>query len=314
MEKFKNFVIFLIVFGFAFFAISCGDGGDEPEPNTPDTPAVPNDPDDGEIKCKVISKIELEKRYPSGSTFSPDVIFSSPKYEYNKWWDFYLLNSYNDGSISFSCSYDFPYSISQTLRNSDGPLINYDIVYEIDQISHLVSKEHLSDIVHHDSAEYEYKYDNKRRLIQVIYPSGKSTDIAYDDFDISRIRTYMDGIYYLEYYDIVAKHIPIQYFNETTTHYVPLLYASQMILESGWMGNSIPLHLIKTVKCDGGGEEYNYKYKFDKDGYVTEMIEEKWTDTGTYINTYKIEWTETDNCTYINWLFNDIGSPYYKYM
>lgn len=60
--------------------------------------------------------------------------------------------------------------------------------------------------------------------------------------------------------------------------------------------------------------EIVYDYTLDKNGYVIKMVETKYLVSGTYINTYTFEWRAVSTLSYSNWLFSDIGSPYYRYL
>lgn len=62
------------------------------------------------------------------------------------------------------------------------------------------------------------------------------------------------------------------------------------------------------------GFEFEYDYTLDKNGYVETMTQIRYDASETFFSTYTFEWTPVSTPSYTNWLFSDIGSPYYRYL
>lgn len=253
----------------------------------------------------------IEKtRYPSGSTVTSNR-FSTPVYEINEWSGRTVLKSY--GTYSESRTFEFVYDLP------DGVMRRwslYDSEYTLE--NSLISEGRL------ETGEREtYEYDSRNRLVSVTVRFGSHEEITrftYDDkYNITGYEIYGDGELTskgeVEYTSVPAKTFPLQCLNGNLFG----VFDNCAFLESGLYGNTMPLYLIRKVTKTsfiGSGEisETEYEYTLDDNGYVSAMTGRWYSNSGTYIYEWNFEWQRVSTPSYTNWLFSDIGSPYYRYL
>lgn len=310
--KYLKFIIFYSL----AIAVSCGtDHADEPDfIGNGDENNPPNYEEESPVDYTgnyVLWKVNEHTRFSSGVQTSI-TIFSQPKYEYNNWLNYTVLTgtqrSQDDGS-PMVYTYNLPNSatLHYSSLSSDYELNNRLIIeYETtgsgstcqyyDSKNRLVREEHLykSDLTY-----YYYTYDNSYNITGIAREKGTDRIATLD----------------IEYTDIPAKTIPLQNFCSSALITDGCFRVDWPLMEAGLYGNCIPLKLIKRIKSAtswGDETEFEYEYTLNKAGYVEEMIEYQYMSSGTSITTLTFEWKKLDNHSYTNWLFSDIGSPYYR--
>ncbi len=297
----------IIVLTISFFSC-CEDEKDIIDPEGSKDIITEEKPDEGlNANCVLISVTE-ECRYPSNLTITTE-IFHSPIYEINSWNGRTILKSYKkEGDLFYSLVCDLPDYVFLSTPN-------YEMECELN-IRGLISEAKIERETH------SFKYDNKNRLIEKTMQYGSEVQLekfTYDDKYnmIGYKRTRDEEVLceaQIEYSTIQAKAIPLQslygnVFGDIFNNVWPLL-------EMGLYGNSIPLYLVNRIVYKKAGEDVEtvYEYTLDKNGYVIKMVEMDYRVSGTYITTYTFEWGAISTLSYTNWLFTDIGSPYYRYL
>lgn len=288
---------------------ACGD--DDPpasddKPITPVTPDTPDDPEPEEPSSKymVISSI-IDTDNLSGVPLEK---FASPKYGVASWLGKTVLEGYD--------TYTFKYNFPKTAT------MKCDYEYGSDDIiDYTLATDHVTSFTGINSGDGELVYDSKMRLTTVKVALGSlrwEYSYKYDNtFNIIESKATHQGevLKYnsakINYTTIPAKCAPLQWLVSPTS--VMDVTKPWAFFEAGLFGNTMPLYLIDSVIFDDG-TEVEYSYITNRDGYVTQMREDKYMPNYHYIHTYDITWESVSTPTYSNWLFNDESSPYSRYL
>ncbi len=253
----------------------------------------------------------IEKTRLSSGTTTTTNCFNNPVYEVNNWNGKTVLKSYDKYRDSPYCT--FSYSLPKMI---DCHSVTYDTEYTIN-IADLISQEKIGQQLN------TYKYDSKNRLAEIKSQYGSEIQVeqlTYDDkynivsYKRKREKEILDEAI-IEYTTIPAKSIPLQSLGISAGNVFSDI-CNWSLLEMGFYGNTIPLYLVKRILYSSSGEEIElvYEYTLNKNGYVTEMIEMDYRADMTFVNTWNFEWKEVATPSYTNWLFSDMGSPYYRYL
>ena len=302
----KIFYIFIAIMLCGGF-VGCGDDAGEKVSVLPDEPK--DEPKDEPNSNYVLVSVTEKSRQPSGYTMT-STIFKSPVYEVDSWSGKTVLKSYEwSSAYTHSYVYDLP---NYVYHYSDSP---YEEICTL--ANGLISELKIG------RESQTFRYDKKHRLIETVNKygtiEGPVSEFSYDDkynmvgYKSTSNNELVDDIQ-IEYSTIPAKTIPLQCFDISACQPFCVFFNQWPFLEMGLFGNSIPLYLVDKIKCLNDEVEKVYEYKLDENGYVIEMTQKDYRVDGTYLTTYNFEWKEVSTPTYTNWLFSDIGSPYYKYL
>jgi len=319
MQRIKNQFLPLLLMAMLFIFSACGEDNTntKDEPDAPEQVDQENEPDAPGSQTPayyVLLSVTERERMANGNIFNR-YLFRNPVYEINGWTGAAktVLESYEryDESVQ-----RFIYSMPNNITYYDGA--KKDMEYT------LTSSDRISNVMI-GRESHTFEYDSKGRLVAEIarygsLPERQIEEYTYDDRYnmIGYKRSNDDELvkeYKIEYTSIPAKTIPLQCFDNSIADIFSPLYSDWPLLEMGLYGNTIPLYLVdRIVSVPDGGIERQFDYKLDKNGYVVEMTEMSYSSSGTVISTYNFEWKPVSVPSYTNWLFHDIGSPYYRYL
>ncbi len=270
-------------------------------PNDPDNPDNPNSPTSGNY---VLASIKETERFPNGTTLNK-LIFSNPIY--NVVSDYNVITSYKNFTGDIKYNY-----LSGNSMTCDP---HWNSFYSCSLTRGLISE-----IVINQLEKETFEYDSKYRLISVTTQEGADTyseTFSYDGYNVIGSKYSKNNVFVsetkIEYTTIPAKTIPLQFFDDPMLHGMVFFHEPYWVfMEKGAFGNSIPMYLIHRITY--GDYEIIYDYTLNKNGYVVKMETKRYQAGGSYFSTYSIEWQEVGVPSYTNWLFSDIGSPYYRYL
>jgi hypothetical protein len=258
----------------------------------------------------VLLSVKEKTRLSSGTTITT-ICFENPVYEVNNWNGKTVLKSYDKYRDSPYCTFTYALPNRIDCNSTIG-----DIECTINTAG-LISQEKIGHQLN------TYKYDSKNRLTEVKKQYGTEVQVEQLTYDntynlVSYKRIREDKILdeaTIEYTTIPAKSIPLQSLDISFGN-IFSAFCNWDLLEMGFYGNTIPLNLVKRILYTSSGEEAEkvYEYTLNESGYVVEIVEMDYRASNTFITTWNFEWKEVSIPSYSNWLFSDVGSPYYRYL
>ena len=304
----RTLLLVFIVFPIGIAIQSC-EKGDEGM-ISPDSPEE-IEPGESINSSYVLFAATEKTRYPSGTTITTNC-FDNPVYEVNSWNGKTVLKSYDKYSDSPYCTFTYalPKRIDCNSTISDMECtINTTGLISQEKIGHQLNT---------------YKYDSKNRLTEIKVQYGSEVQVerlTYDNtYNIVSYKRMREGTILgeaiIEYTTIPAKSIPLQSF-DISFGSIFSEFCNWSLLEMGFYGNTIPLNLVKRILyTSSSGEEAEkvYEYTLNESGYVVEILEMDHRASETFVKTWSFEWEEVVTPSYTNWLFSDMGSPYYRYL
>lgn len=263
-------------------------------------------------KNYVLLSVTEKIRNPSGMT-SMSIYFSNPIYNVESWTGKTVLESYDwlDGARH----YNYAFFVSDnSITCSHGTEKHDTFEYILNSDKRIVKAECGAEL-------YSYSYDSRNRLTTIKSSFAGSAsqveELSYDDkYNLIGYKRKDENeeifeFATIEYTTYPTKSMPWEYYDVLSD-----ICIDSYLLEQGFFGNTIPMYLVKRIVLNSLGAESEkiYEYTLDKNGYVIEMIEMDYRTDMTFITTWNFEWKEVSVPSYSNWLFSDVGSPYYRYL
>lgn len=312
-----SILVLCMSFLMAFNLISCGEN-DSPNELEEDNSSNNQDLDESEEEVSkdnyVLHSVVETTRISTGETVVTK-IFYNPVYEVNAWSGRTVLKSYDKYSESPYSQFKYALPDVVTKYNS-----SFTMECSLNSASIVMAKI--------GREKYTYEYDTKNRLIKITSQYGdldhdvQIREFKYDNtFNLIGYKLSIDDKLVeeaaIEYSAIIARTIPLQCYDLSYGNIFSYLGDADL-LAMGFLGNSIPLYLVKRILF----KDYNansenekvFEYEVNQQGYVVEMMVMDYRATQTFISTWKFEWEKVLTPSYINWLFSDITSPYYRYL
>lgn len=314
-----SILVLCISFLAAFGLISCGESGNNPpseleEDNSNNNQDLDESEDEVSNDNYVLHSVVETTRISTGETVVTKN-FYNPVYEVSTWSGRTMLKSYDKYTESPYSQFQYALPDAVTIYNS-----SFTMECSLNSKSIVMAKI--------GREKYVYEYDTKNRLIKITSQYGDLDhdihirEFKYDStFNLIGYKLFIDNTLAeeaeIEYSTVVAKTIPLQCYDSSYGN-IFSYFGDADLLAMGFFGNSIPLYLVKRILfkdySTNSENEKVFEYEVNQQGYVVEMVMMDYRVTQTFISTWKFEWEKVLTPSYVNWLFSDITSPYYRYL
>lgn len=282
-----------------------------PEGDTPNPDEDTSNPDGNGSGYYVLLSATEETRYPSGNTITK-TRFSNPVYNVESWTGKTVLQSYD--WLRDSRHYDYTYFV-----RDNHIVCSYGTGW-LETKEYTLNSDKLIIQGECDGELFLYSFDSRHRLTTIKSSYGNDAqieDLSYDsNYNLTEYRRKEENgdIFEeatIEYTTIPTKSMPWEFYDVLSD-----IQIDPYLLEQGFFGNTIPMYLIKRIVLNsfGSESEKTYEYTLDRNGYVIEMVERDYRVDETFVTTWNFEWKKVATPSYSNWLFTDVGSPYYRYL